>query len=239
MKTRTRSSAGASGQPAGAGASPVGDRLPSAPRERKPALAALAVLLILVGALGATVLVVQAGDRVEVVKITHRVAVGQHIPKSSIESVMVADDESMKYVQYQQADLLQTKYWAKADLLPGTLLVGNMLKGSAGVDDGRVVVGVSLGSNQYPAQLAPGDTVAVYRVGDQAGTSDSGDEAAAAGGGALLAAKAKVAKIDKPGDGSLSSDLPVSLRVKQSEAAAVAKAASADEVALVIVPAAD
>lgn len=39
----------------------MGERLPSPPRERKPALAALAVLLILVGALGATMLVLRAG----------------------------------------------------------------------------------------------------------------------------------------------------------------------------------
>lgn len=58
-----------------------GERLPSPPRERKPALAALAVLLILVGALGATLMVMRAGDKVSVVEVVAPVAAGNKIPE--------------------------------------------------------------------------------------------------------------------------------------------------------------
>ncbi|NUR27045.1 MAG: hypothetical protein HOV83_14575, partial [Catenulispora sp.] len=46
------------------GAGPT--RLPTAPRERKPALAALAVLLILAGALATVLLVNRSGHRISV-----------------------------------------------------------------------------------------------------------------------------------------------------------------------------
>ncbi len=217
---------------------PVGDRLPGAPRERKPALAALAVLLILVGALGATVLVVQAGDRVEALKITKRVSAGEHIPKSAVTTVMVAGDDAVNYVAADQVGLLRTKYWASTDLVPGTVLVGEMLRGKSKTPAGTVLVGVSLSAGQFPPQLSVGDTVDVYRVGDDSSGSGahSGDGQAAQADD-VIAAKAKVSKIMRGDDSSLSSDLPVSLRVKEADAAAVTKAASTQDVSLVIVPA--
>ena len=54
--------------------SPAGRRLPSAPRERKPALAALAVLLIVGCALGTGLLVVQSGKRVAAIEVSPRSA---------------------------------------------------------------------------------------------------------------------------------------------------------------------
>lgn len=211
----------------------VGNRLPTPPRERKPALAALAVLLILVGALGTTMLVIRAGDRIEVVRITEPVPAGQHVPKSAIEPVMVAADDAMKYVEYDQRGLLQSKYRTTTPLVKGTLLVGPMLTTKAGIDDGMVVVGLSLKSGQYPSELKGGDTVAAYRVGDAAAS----DETPAPGAGdAVLAPKATVLDLKDKGEGSLSSDQPVSLLVEQGEAAALTKAASQGAVALVIVP---
>lgn len=58
MKVQERTGAGNHRVPSPAQS--AGERLPTVARERKPALAALAVLLILVGALGATVLVLRA-----------------------------------------------------------------------------------------------------------------------------------------------------------------------------------
>ena len=81
MKIQERTGAGAGRSAVPAGPS-VGDRLPTPPRERKPALAALAVLLILVGALGATMLVLQAGDRIEVVKITEEIPARPLTPRT-------------------------------------------------------------------------------------------------------------------------------------------------------------
>jgi len=62
---------------------PGGRRLPSAPRERKPALAALAVLLVALGAVAAGLLVINAGHRVAAVEIVQQVGQGQQIPASA------------------------------------------------------------------------------------------------------------------------------------------------------------
>ncbi|MET7901664.1 hypothetical protein ABZS86_09340 [Streptomyces sp. NPDC005355] len=226
-----------------ASAQPAGDRLPSAPRERKPALAALAVLLILVGALGATVLVLRAGDRIEVIKITQNVTAGKPIPPSAMASVMVAEDSGVDYVKYSQLNLLGD-YRATSDIVKGSLLVGPMLtEKSKGLPDGKVLVGLSLKSGQYPQDLAAGDSVSAYRVGDAASKGSASGSAAGASGGTggntLLVQRAKVQTAGSTGGGGDtigSADYPVSILVDQGDAAALTQAAAAGEVAVVKVP---
>lgn len=235
MRTQERA-VGAAGRPPAGMVSP-GDRLPSAPRERKPALAALAVLLILVGALGTTVLVMRAGDRVEAVMVTERVPAGTAVPESAIKPVMVAEDAAVDYVLWEQRGLLKSKYRAGTDLVEGAVLTGGMLTTDSGLNKGQRVVGLSLKRGQFPGQLKEGDTVAAYRVDTEAGGGAGGE--GPAGGDVVLAAKAKVRSLERPSDGSMSSQLPASLLVKENEAAALTKAASDEAVALVIVPAGD
>lgn len=102
----------------------MGERLPTPPRERKPALAALAVLLILVGALGATMLVLRAGDRIEVVKVTSDVQAGDSVG-DHVASVLVADDPSIDYVKWDQREELK-KLKARSPIYKGTVIVGEM-----------------------------------------------------------------------------------------------------------------
>ncbi|MEV5377177.1 hypothetical protein AB0L26_14550 [Streptomyces nondiastaticus] len=248
VKVQERAAAGLKG--AGAAA---GERLPSAPRERKPALAALAVLLILVGALGATVLVMRAGERIEVVKVKQRVTAGKKISDSRdvIEPVMVAEDPSIKYVRWSDRGLL-AKYHAVSDIVPGSLLVGSMLTGKEGLAEGKVVVGLSLKEGQYPQGLAEGDTVSVYHVGSDAqkgsgdkssGSGNSGDRNngtpnTATGSGNLLARSAKVQSVPSGNkDGFGGGGLPVTVVVTEAESAALTQAAAAGQVAVVKVPA--
>jgi hypothetical protein len=149
----------------------AGDRLPSPPRERKPALAALAALLVLVGALGATLLVLRAGERVEAIMITEQVPAGQPIPDDAITSVMVADNTDVAYVEWSKREQLE-KYRAATDLVEGSVLVGKMLTTDAGIDQGEALVGVNLQPGHYPPGLEIGDTVDVYLVGDAVEETD-------------------------------------------------------------------
>lgn len=214
-----------------AGGAPGGDRLPSAPRERKPALAALAVLLVLLGALGTTLLVMRAGDRVEAVAITQRVPKGQPVPQSAIKSVMVAEDSDVQYVTWDKRTQL-SKYRAATDLVPGTVMVGGMLSESKGLNAGKVVVGLSLKAGQYPSGLHAGDSVAAYRTGTTGSTSST-----APGGKEPLTNDATVQSVDGGGEGaSVSGAKAVSVVVSESEAQALASAASNNEVSLVITP---
>ncbi|OON78395.1 hypothetical protein [Streptomyces tsukubensis] len=242
MKVQERTGAGsrnpAPAQPA------VGERLPTPPRERKPALAALAVLLILIGALGATVLVLRAGDRVEVVKTTKDIQAGQAAGADNTTSVMVADDESINYVPIGSLKAL-SDLQAKATIPKGTVVVGQMFAARAGLPAGKTRVGLSLKEGQYPSGLHNGDRVAAYRVGDTKGsasnttsgnTGSSGSQAG--GGGTQIVDDAQVSKApDAKGDTDISSgNVSVTVTVDSADAAALTQASSAGEVALVLVP---
>lgn len=221
----------------------VGERLPTPPRERKPALAALAVLLILAGALGATVLVLQVGNRVEVVKLTADVPAGKSVDDSDMTSVLVARDESINYVEWTQKDGLK-KLRAKSALYKGTVVVGEMFTGKKGLPAGKASVGLSLKEGQYPDGIKSGDTVAAYRVGSNSAGSNSSSSGTSSSGSAagtsnsLIVGKASVNEVkEEGGDATISSGNKVlTLLVDQSDAPALAQAASAGEVALVLVP---
>ncbi|WP_030860723.1 hypothetical protein [Streptomyces sp. NRRL S-37] len=241
MKIQERTGAGAGRSAAPAGPA-VGDRLPTAPRERKPALAALAVLLILVGALGATMLVLQAGDRIEVVKITKEIPAGQKVTDANTTSVMVAEDPNIHYVEWTQLDALK-KLKAVSTIPGGVVAVGEMFGDEAKVPEGKALVGLSLKDGQYPANLENGDTVAAYRVGGTSGSgsdsdADKGSSGSTGGGNALIVDEARVNSVPEEQNGDLvsSTDKPVTVLVDSADAAALTQAASNGEVALVLVP---
>lgn len=229
MKTEDRVSAAARRQVA---VGPMaGDRLPAPPRERKPALAALAALLVLAGALGATMLVLQAGDRIDAIKITSRVSAGQQITEDAITTVSVAENSAINYVTWSQRDALGG-YVAKTDLVEGTVLVGDMLAEESALAQDKVIVGLSLQPGQYPPGLTAGDTVDAYWVGDATST-----ETEEKGTDGVLADSAKVVEIrgeEDEADGN--SAISLRLRIDQDDAAALTRPASDGEVAVVIVP---
>ncbi|MFI7350572.1 hypothetical protein ACIBSR_30525 [Streptomyces sp. NPDC049936] len=238
MKIQERTGAGA-GRSAAPAQPSVGDRLPSPPRERKPALAALAVLLILLGALGATMLVLRVGDRVEAIQITADIKPGESINKNNIKVVMVNDDSGANFVPWEQrAGLMELQ--AKSRLYTGTVVVGEMFAKKADMEQGKATVGVSLKEGQYPAGLDAGDNVAVYRVGNKAAGSNDQDGGASGSAGTDNSLLVERAVVESPpttgGDSIASTSQPVTLTVDADDASAVAQAASAGEVAVVLIP---
>ncbi|MFG2964521.1 hypothetical protein ACGFZS_14700 [Streptomyces sp. NPDC048288] len=238
MKIQERTGAGA-GRSAGPAQPSVGDRLPTAPRERKPALAALAVLLILLGALGATTLVLQAGDRIEVVKITAEIPAGSSVTGSNVTSVMVADDSSIHYVRWSQLESLK-KLKAVSTIPAGVVAVGEMFGSESKLPAGKSTVGLALKEGQYPTGIEIGDTVAAYRVTSSGGGSSSGGSSSSSSGtDALIVGDAKVSSVPEKKSGSdftASTNYAVTLTVDSDKAADLADAASNGEVALVLVP---
>lgn len=232
IQERTGAGAGRAGVPA---QPPVGERLPTAPRERKPALAALAVLLILLGALGATTLVLRAGDRIEVVEVTSDIEPGESVSDKNVTSVMVAADDSLNYVKWSQLAALK-KLKARTTIYAHTVVMGQMFAAGDTLPAGKAVVGVALKEGQYPADIKAGDTVAVYNVDTSDSSSDKTDSSDTSSGG-MIVDSAKVSKVSDSSDATISTgNLSVTLLVDQSDAAAVARAASAGAVAVVTVP---
>jgi hypothetical protein len=156
---------------------PGGRRMPSAPRERKPALAALAVLLVALGAVAAGYLVINAGHRVGAVEITQQVGQGQRIPASAIKEVEIASNSGINYVAWQYANRVAGVY-AAVQIPAGTLLTPAMTTATNNLAAGKVQVGLSLKPGQAPANLLIGQSVAAFGVG-----TGSGCGAAAVGGG--------------------------------------------------------
>ncbi|SCD58848.1 hypothetical protein GA0115246_103492 [Streptomyces sp. SolWspMP-sol7th] len=238
MKVQERASSRAS---APAQQPTAGERLPSPPRERKPALAALAVLLILAGALAATLLVMRGGDRVSVVRTTKDIPAGGSLSRDNTTDILVAKDESIHYLNWDQIDLAKSKYKLGSALPKGSLVVGEMLiaKDKSVVDEGKALVGLALQEGQYPGGLKPGDTVAVYHVGKDAGAPASGESGSSAGNRTLLSAQADVKDADgssKGGEALSTGDRTLTVSVPASEAQALAQASSVGEVAVVLVP---
>ena len=157
---------------------PGGRRMPSAPRERKPALAALAVLLVALGAVAAGYLVINAGHRVGAVEITQQVGQGQRIPASAIKEVEIASNSGINYVAWQYANRVAGVY-ASVQIPAGTLLTPAMTTATNNLAAGKVQVGLSLKPGQAPANLLIGQSVEAFGVG-----TGSGCGAAAGGGGA-------------------------------------------------------
>lgn len=239
MKIQERTGAGA-GRSAAPAQPSVGDRLPSPPRERKPALAALAVLLILLGALGATMLVLRAGDRVEVVKVTADIQAGESVG-DKVTSVMVAADDGINYIEWSQLGALK-ELKAKSTIYKDTVVVGQMFAAQEQLPAGKASVGLALKEGQYPAGIKSGDTVAAYRVGtsgssssDSSGSADK-DASSSASGGAIVA-DALVNAVKSDSDSTVSTgSKSLTLLVDEADAAALASAAAAGEVAVVRVP---
>ena len=151
--------------------------MPSAPRERKPALAALAVLLVALGAVAAGYLVISAGHRVGAVEITQQVGQGQRIPASAIKEVEIASNSGINYVAWQYANRVAGVY-AAVQIQAGTLLTPAMTTATNNLAAGKVQVGLSLKPGQAPANLLIGQSVEAFGVG-----TGSGCGAAAVGGG--------------------------------------------------------
>jgi|SRR5215469_13295284 len=149
---------------------PAGRRLPSAPRERKPALAVLAVLLIVGGALAAGLLVVRSGQRVGAVEITQAVAQGQQIPANAIQEVEIARDSGVSYVAWQFASEIP-QYFATMPIPKGTLVNDGMLAKTHTLPNGQAEVGLALKDGEVPAGIQAGDTISVYSTQDTSSTA--------------------------------------------------------------------
>lgn len=203
---------------------PANVRVPSAPRDRKPALAALGLLLVLVGALASVYLQQQAKNRVGVVEIVKRVPQGQAIAPNEITEVMVAVDSSISYVTWAQAQAGALKgYTARTDLVAGTLLVGQMLTAAVPLAPGQEIVGLSLKDGQYPLGIQAGDTVSAYYVSNK---NDDRTGQAYLNDGFTTPPIVVAVQVYAVGALSTNGNLDISLVLDQQHANAVTQAAS-------------
>ncbi|MEO9325865.1 hypothetical protein ABFT23_20395 [Nocardioides sp. C4-1] len=139
------------------------------PRQRRPALAALAVALIVGGALVAGLLAVRLDSRetAYAVRDDVNIAAGQPLTMADLKEVQVSADD-LRLVTDDVADgqIRPGGVYARVPIRGGTLLDVDMLTRDQPVDEDRAVVSVPLTADLTPgeSQLQIGDLVQVVRT---------------------------------------------------------------------------
>lgn len=163
-------------QPAGrrgkrSAVAPAATRLPST-RERRPALAALAVLLIAGGAVLAGWLALREGQTSSYLVIDDEVRVGQAITSGDLGSIELQTSSGGAFVLSERRDEVVGSF-AQADLLPGSPVIPAMFGAEPALRDGTSRIGLSLAPGRYPPSLAIGNSVTIVLL-DPNGSSESG-----------------------------------------------------------------
>ena len=144
----------------------TGGHLPSAPRERRPLLAALAVLLIVGGALLAGLLAMRLDQRVQMLAAKDTIKAGQVIDKEDLVSASVSSDLTT-LVRADQVDQVVGRT-ARVEISKGQLLDTSQLATDPVPGGDLQVVGVSANAGRVPAGgLQPGDKVDIVDIGSQ------------------------------------------------------------------------
>ena len=112
-------------------------------RERRPALAVAAVMLILVSAAVVATLLVRAGDRTEVLAVARTVPVGRQVTVSDLKRARISSDPGLHTIPVSAAADVVGKV-AATTLVPGTLLTPEQLGPSELPGRGQAIVGLDL-----------------------------------------------------------------------------------------------
>ena len=126
----------------------TGGHLPSAPRERRPLLAALAVLLIVGGALLAGLLAMRLDQRAQMLAAKDTIKAGQVIDKEDLVSASVSSDLTT-LVRADQIDQVVGRT-ARVEISKGQLLDTSQLATDPVPGGDLQVVGVSSRSSVSP-----------------------------------------------------------------------------------------
>jgi hypothetical protein len=209
------------------GQAPARGRLPVARRDRRPALAALALLLVLVGALGSALVAYRSGSREEVLVARQDIQVGLVITAADLTTARVAADGGDTIDAAAMKNFVGTH--SLAYVPQGTLLNRFMFSGEKIVPAGAQVVGVVVDiTRRTTERLQAGDIVQLVYV------SGSGDQTSSVGspGDSIV----RAAKVVAVGSGGGSGQLRVSVLVPDRDAGLVADLASSNSIAMTLLP---
>ncbi|WGW12620.1 SAF domain-containing protein [Saxibacter everestensis] len=208
-----------------AGPGTRGSNLPAPPRDRRPLLAGLAVLLILVGALASGLIAYRSGSRSDVLVAAHEIKPGETITAEDFTTTRVASDGAEVIDAASLDNFLNTQ--ALVTIPEGTLVNRSMFVTGSAVPADAVVVGLVLTAQQQPAQpIKVGDVVRLFRSA-QSGESTGGSTGSA---GEVLANAVKVMEVGRSAEGS--SSTRVSVLVSAEAASQLIPASTAGQVAV-------
>src|SRR3712207_3441142 len=138
--------------------------LPPPRRRRRPALLALAVTMVVLGALGAAYLATSLGQTSPVIAIAREVPWGQALTAADLVEARISADPALEPVPYGDRDQV-IGLVAATTLTPGSLLTREALTAQPLPPPGQQLVGVGVSAVQLPATpLRPGDDVLLVPV---------------------------------------------------------------------------
>ncbi|WP_405933681.1 SAF domain-containing protein [Streptomyces sp. NBC_00827] len=139
---------------------------------------ALSLALIAAGGAGVAVLLLQVGNRTEVVTVVRDVQVGQVLTEDDLGKASIALDPAVKAVRADDLDAVVGKR-AAVELKPGSLLAPSQVTKDSLVKAGEQLVPIGLKPEQVPATaLVPGQKVQLVHVPAQGATDTSETSAA-------------------------------------------------------------
>lgn len=207
------------------GASANGNRLPAPVKERRPALAALAVLLIVGGALAGGLVVLRTGQKSAYLVVARTVEAGDRITARDLASTELAGGSGASGIAASSRNQIIGQF-ATTRVYAHTLASRAMFTKDPSVQEGYVVIGAVLTASQRPADPpSRGDVVRVYQVSKDTGTQP-----------AQLVDAAQIVAVGEMSSGNGTNGLPVSLRVPMSAATSVASAAGQGELTVALLP---
>ncbi len=205
-------------------------------RERKPALVLAGLLLALACGAVTAALFLRVGGRVAVLAVDRDVPVGQVVTAQDLTTARISFDPSLHALSPRLRDQVVGRI-AAVELKPGSLLTREELTTQTVPGAGQVVIGVSLKPGQAPADpLRPGDPVEVLATSG-GNTVTSGSSKSIPANASVLVPVAQVFSERLNQSGGSAGDVVVSLVVPQQQAAHLAQANAAGQVALVLLPA--
>lgn len=209
------------------GPAPASNRLPTTPRRRRPAVAALAALLLVGGALVAGVLAVRMDERQSYLQVSQDVPVGQKITRDDLTEAQVAADVPGLIATSRAAEVIGL--YAKVAMGKGQLLDAAMLSRKGPLQAGKAAVGIVLVEGRTPADgLASGDLVELVRIG-QGSTPP-----AVIGQAMVLTVSADEKKGSGLGDKSSTAVKAATVLVERQDVQAVADASGNNKIAVAL-----
>ena len=200
--------------------------LPPPRRRRRPALLALALAMVVLGALGAAYLATSLGQTSPVIAMARQVPWGQTITAADLVEARVSSDPALAPIPYADRDQVIGMV-AATTLTAGSLLTREALTEEPLPPPGQQLVGVGVTAVQLPTtQLRPGDEVLLVPV------ASSGGVGAPAAAGTPRTVEATVVQSGSPGTDGLR---VVDVLVDAADGPDVAARAAAGLIAIVVV----
>lgn len=195
-------------------------------RGRNMPLVGVGVVLVVVGALASAALRSSAAERIPVLVVARPVLAGAVVTDADLREVELSPVAGVATVPASERGQIVGRR-AAAPLSEGTVLSEGQLASGARLAAGEALVPLSLAHGRVPAEVGPGDRVAVMAAGAMGALPDDGS----AGSGVLAEGRVLSVRADAT-DATV-----VSLVVAEESAAVVMSAAGTGGVGLVLLAA--